>query len=62
MCRPIEFTYDGEKHVNDLGTCFYTPLKGVIRFQMNKEDWVWLKVSAECALAKLGAWESGERK
>lgn len=53
MIKAITFIYDGEKHANDLSTCFYTPLKGVIRFQMNEDDWEWMKIGAEHALEKL---------
>lgn len=33
------FTYDGVEHANDLNSCHYSALKGVIRFQENKDDW-----------------------
>lgn len=39
MPEGIEFTYDGVHHPNDLRQCTYTPLKGVIAFQENADDW-----------------------
>ncbi len=39
MTRQVVFTYDGERHTNDLNHCDYTPLKGVIRWQENSDDW-----------------------
>ena len=39
MEKTIEFTYDGVLHPNDLHTCLYTPLKGLVAFQMNIGDW-----------------------
>lgn len=35
----VEFIYDGVKHVNDTRSCTYTPLKGVISYQENADDW-----------------------
>jgi hypothetical protein len=35
----VEFVYDGVKHVNDTRSCTYTPLKGVISYQENADDW-----------------------
>lgn len=37
--REVPFSYDGVEHSNDLNHCDYTPLKGVIRFQENADDW-----------------------
>lgn len=39
MSEPVAFTYDGSEHRNDLNHCDYTPLKGVIRWQENVDDW-----------------------
>ena len=39
MPEPTTFVYDGCSHTNDLNTCVYSPLKGVIRFQENADDW-----------------------
>lgn len=39
MEQPVEFTYDGVEHPNDLNDCHYTPLKGLIRYQENAADW-----------------------
>jgi len=53
MEKPTVFLYNGVEHKNNLSTCICTPLKGVIRFQENKNDWVWMKASYERALEKL---------
>lgn len=34
--------------------CMYTPLKGVLRYQVNKEDVELFKIGAERMLEKLG--------
>ena len=39
MPELVEFVYDGEYHHNDLTSCHFTPLKGLIRFQENATDW-----------------------
>jgi hypothetical protein len=39
MPHEIVFIYDGDKHRNDLRSCSYTPLKGVIANQENVDDW-----------------------
>ena len=53
MAEPIEFIYDGKKHANDLSHCDYTPLKGVIRWQENEDDWRALAKMFSRALEKL---------
>jgi hypothetical protein len=40
MPRPVAFSYDGSEHQNDLNHCDYTPLKGIIRWQENEDDWL----------------------
>lgn len=35
----VEFAYDGVEHVNDTRSCHYTPLKGLIAYQENAQDW-----------------------
>jgi hypothetical protein len=55
MGEPVEFTYDGSTHRNDLNSCTYTPLKGLIRFQENEDDWEWCALAYQRALAKLRA-------
>lgn len=37
--REVVFIYDGDEHRNDLRSCSYTPLKGVIANQENVDDW-----------------------
>lgn len=39
MGAEVTFVYDGRSHTNDLSTCCYTPLKGILRFQENADDW-----------------------
>lgn len=39
MPHSIGFVYDDVAHQNDLRTCAYTPLKGVITWQENEGDW-----------------------
>ena len=39
MPRGIVFIYDGDRHRNDLRSCSYTPLKGVIANMENLDDW-----------------------
>ena len=39
MEQPVTFIYDGVDHTNDLNCCHYTPLKGLIRWQENADDW-----------------------
>lgn len=50
---PVEFVYDGVEHRNDLRTCTYTALKGVISFQENAEDWRGMAVAYNRALRAL---------
>jgi hypothetical protein len=35
---PLEYTIGGQKHVNDMNHCMFTPLKGVVRMMINKDD------------------------
>lgn len=37
--KPIPFTYAGRPHRNDVTGCWYSPLKGMIRWQETVEDW-----------------------
>ncbi|KKL75357.1 hypothetical protein LCGC14_2055650 [marine sediment metagenome] len=53
MAEPVKFTYDGVEHVNNLNHCDYTPLKGIIRWQENKEDWEGVVKVFKLALEKL---------
>lgn len=39
MVEAIQFVYDGAEHNNDLRSCHYTPLKGVVANQENADDW-----------------------
>ena len=49
----IKFTYDGEEHANDCNFCIYTPLKGVIKTQMNIEDFEILRIGSTRAVEKI---------
>lgn len=52
--RETVFVYDGVEHTNDLNACTYTPLKGVIRFQENADDWFLMAHAYLMAMWKLG--------
>lgn len=49
----VEFTYDGVTHANDLRSCHYTPLKGLIAYQENRDDWEGIRAGYWRALAAL---------
>jgi hypothetical protein len=49
----VEFTYDGVAHTNDLRSCHYTPLKGLIAYQENRDDWEAMRAGYWRALAAL---------
>ena len=53
MTEPVAFEYDGVKHVNELSSCHYTTLKGVMRWQEAREDWMLLAEGYTKALAQL---------
>lgn len=53
MERPIVFVYDGVDHTNDLNSCHYTPLKGLIRWIENVDDWRMLSRAYATAAAAL---------
>lgn len=36
---PVTFVYDGVEHDNDARSCHYTPLKGLLAYQENLDDW-----------------------
>lgn len=48
----IEFSYDGDRHANDLRSCHYTPLKGLIANQENRDDWAMLGRAYTSALKR----------
>jgi hypothetical protein len=54
MAAPVTFTYDGVEHTNDLSACVFTPLKGVIRFQENENDWWLMQTGYGLARRRLG--------
>jgi hypothetical protein len=56
MDRSIKFTYDDVDHRNDLNRCHYTPLKGILRFQENVEDWRLERTVLAIGLRELGEW------
>lgn len=53
MDRNVPFIYDGVEHNNDLNSCSYTALKGVIRFQENEADWEALEIAYRRARQKV---------
>lgn len=53
MPAGIEFEYDGAAHRNDLRSCHYTPLKGVVAYQENEDDWRMLVRAYTAALNAL---------
>lgn len=55
MERPVEFSYGGVVHKNDLNHCDYTPLKGVVRWQENEDDWRAMHGLYGAALRKVAA-------
>lgn len=54
MDRPVEFVYDGVAHRNDLRSCSYTPLKGVVAYHENADDWRAIAGAYREALHALG--------
>ena len=53
MQKPVEFTYDRVIHNNNLNSCSYTPLKGLIRWQETAEDWQLLEAFYKEAQTRL---------
>jgi hypothetical protein len=53
LADAIKFEYDGARHANDLSSCWYTALKGVIRWQENVSDWMNTAADYWKALEKL---------
>lgn len=49
----VSFVYDGVDHRNDLRSCHYTPLKGLVMWQENEDDWMLLRDAYGAALAAL---------
>lgn len=52
-CAPQAFTYNGVVHENDLHSCHYTALKGVVMYHENRADWENLSTYYHLALRKL---------
>lgn len=44
------WTFNGVEHVEDLSTCQYSPLKGVIRWLENVSDWAALQRAYRAAI------------
>lgn len=61
MPEGVEFSYDGSEHRNDLRSCHYTPLKGVVAYQENEDDWRMLVRAYSAALNALRARGDGEQ-
>lgn len=54
----IEFMYDHHYHRNDLRSCSYTPLKGVVANQENADDWRAIANAYKKALDAIGGWST----
>lgn len=53
--QTVTFVYDGVEHPNDLKSCHYSALKGVVSYQENRDDWEVLAVAYRRALNALEA-------
>lgn len=62
MPEEVAFVYDGSDHANDLRSCHYTPLKGLIANQENEGDWRILCRAYATALKRLGEKDGAEAK
>ena len=56
MPEVVTFTYGGVEHPNDLRSCVFTPIKGLISFQENRDDWWGLRLQYDRALEQLDAY------
>ncbi len=52
-CKSIEFSYDGIEHKNDLRSCHHSTLKGVVAYQENETDWLFIGEAYAQALRAL---------
>ena len=57
----VRFEYDGVEHVNDTRSCTYTPLKGVISYQENSDDWRALSGAYSRATTALLRFRNGDQ-
>lgn len=55
MPRLVEFVYDGVVHSNDLNMCFYTPLKGSVRFNVNAGDLELFRMGSATMLQRISS-------
>jgi len=53
MEREKTFRYNNVSHANDINLCWYTPLKGVIQYHLNKNDVFMLGMFFEGLLDKI---------
>lgn len=60
MPEEIVFTYAGNDHTNDLRSCHFTPLKGLIAYQENRDDWWAIERAYRRAREKLDEAVGGE--
>ena len=58
MGRVETFSFAGVEHANDLRSCHYLPLRGLLSFFENEDDWMLL--SRAYATARKRAVEQGE--
>lgn len=57
----VHYEYDGVVHDNDARSCHYTPLKGLIAYQENADDWAALRSAYWRAGAALEAFRLAHR-
>jgi hypothetical protein len=55
MKNKLIFTYDQVTHDNEYYYCWYTPLKGHVKFQVNKDD-LWIELNLIRHLARIEKW------
>ncbi len=58
LTEDVRFEYDGVEHRNDLKSCQYTALKGVMSWQENRDDWVLMAAAYHLALSRINAEDS----
>jgi len=55
LSEPLVWMMRGVEHVEDLSTCSYSPLKGVIRWLENLSDWAVLARTYRAAITSATA-------
>ncbi len=49
LAEPLDWTFGGVEHHEDLSNCQFSPLKGVVRWLDNAEDWSALRRAFQAA-------------